>query len=37
VETLKRGDLIMTTERVAKPISGIDRRSLSAAFADPIR
>ncbi|WP_294541959.1 Hint domain-containing protein, partial [uncultured Rhodoblastus sp.] len=36
VEMLKRGDLVMTTEGVARPISWIGRRAICAGFADPI-
>jgi hypothetical protein len=37
IETLKRGDLVMTSDGVARPISWIGRREICAAFADPIR
>ncbi len=37
VETLKRGDLVLTTDGVAKPISWLGKQTVAAAFADPIR
>jgi hypothetical protein len=36
VETLKRGDRVMTTEGLAKSVTWIGRRVVSAAFADPV-
>jgi hypothetical protein len=37
VEKLKRGDLVLTTEGAAKPISWIGRQTVCAAFSDPVR
>ena len=37
VETLQRGDRVMTTDGVALPISWIGLRRVSALFADPVR
>lgn len=37
VETLKRGDLVLTNDGVAKPVSWLGRQTVSAFFADPAR
>jgi hypothetical protein len=37
VETLKRGDLVTTTDGDAKPVSWIGRQTISTRFADPLR
>jgi hypothetical protein len=37
VETLKRGDLVMTTDGVAKPVTWLGRQTVSTLFADPLR
>ena len=37
VECLKRGDLVMTADGVAKPIEWLGRQTVSTVFADPIR
>jgi hypothetical protein len=37
VETLKRGDLVLTTDGVAKPVRWLGRQTVSAFFADPAR
>jgi hypothetical protein len=37
VETLKRGDLVMTTDGVAKPVSWLGKQTVSTVFADPVR
>jgi Hint domain len=37
VETLRRGDLVLTSEGDAKPVSWIGRQTVSRAFADPLR
>jgi hypothetical protein len=37
VETLKRGDLVLTTDGVAKPVSWLGRQTVSTFFADPVR
>ena len=37
VETLKHGDLVMTTEGVAKPVSWLGKQTVSTVFADPVR
>jgi hypothetical protein len=34
---LRRGDLVMTTEGMAMPISWIGRQTVAARFADPLR
>ncbi|MDI9849819.1 Hint domain-containing protein [Rhodoblastus sp. 17X3] len=37
VETLKRGDLVLTTDGVAKPVRWLGRQTVSSFFADPAR
>jgi hypothetical protein len=37
VETLKRGDLIETTEGAVKPVTWLGRQTVSSRFADPVR
>ena len=37
VETLKRGDLVLTTDGLAKPVTWLGRQTISTLFADPIR
>ncbi len=37
VETLKRGDLVMTTTGVASRVAWLGRQTISARFADPAR
>jgi hypothetical protein len=37
VETLKRGDLILTTNGQAAPVSWVGRQTVSTQFADPLR
>lgn len=37
VETLKRGDLVLTVGGTAKPVSWMGRQTISARFADPAR
>ncbi len=37
VETLKRGDLVLTSAGVAKPVSWLGVQTVSARFADPMR
>ncbi|MGP0105009.1 Hint domain-containing protein [Rhodoblastus sp.] len=37
VETLKRGDLVLTTDGVATPVSWLGKQTMSALFADPVR
>jgi hypothetical protein len=37
VETLKRGDLVETTEGAVKPIAWLGRQTVSSRFADPVR
>jgi hypothetical protein len=37
VEQLQRGDLVMTVEGQAKPVSWLGRQTVSAVFADPLR
>jgi hypothetical protein len=37
VETLKRGDLVLTAEGAAKPVAWLGRQTISALFADPVR
>ena len=37
VETLKHGDLVLTTDGVAKPVSWLGRQTVSMFFADPLR
>jgi hypothetical protein len=37
VEMLKRGDLVLTTDGVAKPVSWLGRQTVSTFFADPVR
>jgi hypothetical protein len=37
VEMLKHGDLVMTTDGVAKPVSWLGRQTVSTVFADPRR
>jgi hypothetical protein len=37
VETLKRGDLVVTADGAAKPVRWVGRQTVSAIFADPQR
>jgi hypothetical protein len=37
VETLKRGDLVLTTDGVARPVRWLGRQTVSTFFADPAR
>jgi len=37
VETLKRGDLVLTAEGVAKPIAWLGLQTVSSLFSDPMR
>ena len=37
VETLKPGDLVLTTDGVAKPVAWLGRQTIAVAFADPVR
>jgi hypothetical protein len=37
VETLERGDLVVTAEGEAKPVRWVGRQTVSAIFADPLR
>jgi hypothetical protein len=37
VETLKRGDFVLTAEGVARPVSWLGRQTVSTRFADPLR
>ena len=37
VETLTRGDLVMTTDGVAKPVSWLGKQTKCSVFSDPIR
>ena len=37
VETLTRGDLVLTTDGSAKPVGWIGRQTVSTIFADPLR
>ncbi|MCI4679647.1 Hint domain-containing protein [Rhodoblastus acidophilus] len=37
IETLKRGDLVLTCEGIAKPVNWIGRQTISLRFADPLR
>jgi hypothetical protein len=37
VETLRRGDLVMTADGAAKPVAWLGRQTISALFADPAR
>ncbi len=37
VETLKRGDLVLTADGEAKPVTWLGRQTISTAFADPLR
>ena len=37
IETLKRGDLVVTTDGVAKKICWLGRQTISSIFADPVR
>ena len=37
VETLKRGDLVLTTEGRAAPVTWIGRQTVSTRFGDPLR
>jgi hypothetical protein len=37
VETLSRGDLVLTAEGVARPVSWLGRQTVSTRFADPLR
>ena len=37
VETLQRGDLVVTIEGAAKPVSWLGKQTVSSRFADPVR
>jgi hypothetical protein len=37
VETLKRGDMVLTTEGVVKPVRWLGRQTVSMVFSDPLR
>jgi len=37
VETVQRGDLVMTTDGVSKPVSWLGRQTVSTKFGDPLR
>ena len=37
IETLKRGDLVLTTEGEARPVTWLGKQTVSSRFADPIR
>ena len=37
VETLTRGDLVMTTDDAAKPVAWLGKQTVSMVFADPLR
>jgi Ca2+-binding RTX toxin-like protein len=37
VETLKRGDLVLTAEGYAAPVTWLGRQTVSTVFADPLR
>lgn len=37
VESLKRGDLVMTADGAAKPVAWLGKQTISALFADPVR
>ena len=37
VETLKRGDLLLTSDGQVKPVSWLGRQTISTRFADPVR
>jgi hypothetical protein len=37
VETLKPGDLVTTTDGVAKPVTWLGKQTISTRFADPLR
>jgi hypothetical protein len=37
VETLRRGDLVITADGAAKPVAWLGRQTISARFADPVR
>jgi hypothetical protein len=37
IETLRRGDLVLTAEGAAKPVNWLGRQTISTRFADPLR
>jgi Hint domain len=37
IETLKVGDLVLTTDGVAKPVNWLGKQTVSTIFADPLR
>ncbi len=37
VEKLRRGDLVITSEGLAKPVSWLGKQTVSTVFADPVR
>jgi hypothetical protein len=37
VETLKRGDMVLTTDGVARPVTWLGKQTVSTLFADPVR
>jgi hypothetical protein len=37
VETLKRGDLVLTSDGLAQPVCWLGRQTISTRFADPLR